>query len=157
MSGWRPITKEDLLVALSSKELEAISASAKADEQTSDTIIDDTIAQVTDRARGYLATAVRKGHLGGLGAAGSVPERIVGSLCHIIRQEIATRVPLRSNILTDVRVGETKAAIRLLEQIAAGAFLVEDPDAVDGASAAAPKPRIEPKNLNYRREAGDGL
>ena len=122
--SWSTITSTNVKTRLAGAELTALQTSALASGQA-DPLIEVT-ANVIDEVRGYIAANPKNT----LGAASTVPSKLVSATLAIIRYRLATRLPTKA-FLTQDRVDENNAAIRLLEQVAAGKFAVEDPSSGD--------------------------
>lgn len=118
---WTTLTADDVRTRLAAAELAALQTAALASGQTDP--LPEIVAAVTDEVRGYIAA----NHANELGVAGAVPPRLVSAALAIIRYRLATRLPVKS-LLTEDRVKENEAAIRLLERVAAGQFAIEDAD-----------------------------
>lgn len=126
--AWRAVTEADLLRKISGDELAAIRAAALADGQE-DPIL-STIASITDTARGYIAT------WGGnkLGPTGTLPERLIATVVDIIVVSVSARVAGLLIDPNDVRKKANDLAYRVLEQVAAGRFRIEDPAEISADS-----------------------
>lgn len=118
--AWSTLTSSDVKTRLTGAELAALQTAALAAGQTDP--LPDILAQVTSEARGYIAANPKNS----LGAAGTLPSKLLSAALAIIRYRLATRLPVKS-LLTEDRVKENEQAIRLLEQVAADKFAVEDP------------------------------
>lgn len=117
--SWTTLTADHVKTRLAAAELAALQTVALAVGQTDP--LPEIIAAVTDEIRGYIAANSSNQ----LGAAGAVPPRLESAALAIIRYRLATRLPVKS-LLTEDRVKENEAAIRLLERVAAGNFAIED-------------------------------
>jgi phage gp36-like protein len=118
--AWQTITASDVLSKLSGAELSALQTAALGDGQTDP--LPGIVTAVVDEVRGYIA-ANRNNRLG---AAGTVPSKLVSASLSIIRHRLCTRLPVKS-LLTEERVKEKEDAIRLLERTSDGRFAIEDP------------------------------
>ena len=118
--SWISITSSDVKVKLTGAELAALQSAALASGQSDP--LPDIISQVSDEVRGYIAA----NRSNTLGAAGTIPQKLLSAALSIIRYRLATRLPVKS-LLTEDRVKENEQAIRLLEQVAADKFAIEDP------------------------------
>jgi len=118
--SWITITESNVQTKLAGAELTALKSFALASGQTSP--LTEIIEQVVDEIRGYVAACARNT----LGVAGTIPAKLLSAALAMIRYRLATRLPIKS-LLTDDRVKENEAAIRLLEQVAACKFAIEDP------------------------------
>ncbi len=118
--SWITITEAYVQTKLAGAELIALKTSALASGQSDP--VAEIITQVTNEIRGYVAA----NHENTLGAAGTIPEKLLSAAVAIIRFRSATRLPVKT-FLTDDRVREYEAAIRLLERVADAKFSIEDP------------------------------
>lgn len=116
--AWITITEDDVLTVLSGAELEGYRAAALADGQVDP--VDPTIAQVTDLVRGYVAGNPANT----LGATG-IPQKLLPPALDIIAYRIPNRVGQDAG---ETRKALQDQAIRLLEQVAAGKFGIEEPE-----------------------------
>lgn len=132
---WAIIVVDDLKSGLAGAELEALQSAALATGQSDPT--PEIIAQVVDLVRGYIAA-------GGvtLGSGATLPSKLKTSALAIIRYRICSRLPV-SSLLTEARKQEYQDAIRLLEQVAAGRFRVEEPENAATEQAGASSPRFD--------------
>jgi phage gp36-like protein len=117
---WITITASDVKTRLTGVELTALQSVALASGQADP--LDEVVSQVIDEVRGYVAANPKNT----LGDAGTIPPKLLSAALAIIRYRLATRLPVKS-ILTEQRVKENEAAIRLLERIADNKFAIEDP------------------------------
>ena len=146
--SWRAITEADLLLRLSGSELDALREAALGDGQADP--IQGAIDQVTELARGYIAAN------GGvtLGAAGTLPERLIAPCVDILVVDVSGRAAGTLSDPNETRRDAYRAAIRLLEQVAAGNYSIDDPD--DGAEQSA-SPSISEKTRTHDRTSQDGI
>jgi hypothetical protein len=145
--AWIIPTENDLLTSLSETELAAYRAAALAGGQADP--VAPTLAQVVDLVRGYVG-AYRPNTLG---EAGTIPQKLLAPLIDLV----AVRLPQRVGVPPkDVRKAAGDQAIRLLEQVAAGVFNIEEPDVVSTEITSAPKPTISAHRprFNNRQEEG---
>lgn len=149
--AWRAISEVDLLQRMSSTELEAIRESGLSDSQGDP--VADTIDQVTELVRGYIA-ANRNNKLG---TAGTLPERLIRSACDILVVDVSTRVGGVLIDLSETRKDAKRDAIRLLEQVAAGTYAIEEPDTEGDDSQAAPTPSLYDKTRYFKRCDQEGI
>jgi phage gp36-like protein len=147
--AWTTLNAAAVATRLTGPELAALQSAALADGQTDP--LPEIVTQVVDEVRGYVAA-------GGitLGAAGTVPSKLVSAALAIIRYRLATRLPIKS-LLTDTRIQENRDAIQLLQRVADGKFLVEEPTETDTESSSAPSPSFGDRTLNYERADQDGI
>jgi len=146
--SWRIITEADVLTKLSSPELEAFRSAAIAGGQADP--ITSAIDNVTDLVRGYVASN-NKNTLDT--STDTIPERLIPSAVDILVVDIPARAAGTQIDPDDVRYKAKVAAIKLLEQVAAGKFSIEDPvsgseSATSGATIVNPRtPRVTRDNL----------
>jgi phage gp36-like protein len=148
--AWIAITESDVKTRLAGAELSALQTAALASGQSDP--LPELIAQVVDEVRGYIAA-------GGftLGEGTVVPQKLKSATLAIIRYRVATRLPAKS-FLNEDRVREYQDAIRLLEQVARGQFVVEEPTTPeDEPQGGGGSPGITERELAYTREDQDGL
>ena len=145
--AWAAIAESDVIVHISGAELTALRAAALQAGQADP--VAPSISQVTELVRGYVAACDENT----LGDAGKIPTRLLSAACDLVVCEIISRVP--GYDLDDERQEKKKAAIRLLEQVAACKFAIDDPD-----TGADPTGSIEVANVDDReatRSSLDGL
>jgi len=123
--SWRAITESDLLTRMSGPELEAFREAALGDTQGDP--VSSVITQITNTVRGYIAACDRNT----IGAAGAIPETLLGTALDLILIEIQTRA---AGILIDpeeIRRQKMDRAERLLRDVAACRFAIEQPESGD--------------------------
>lgn len=115
---WIAITESDLLTVLSEPELTGYREAARSDGQPDP--VAPTISQVVDLVRGYVGACEHNQ----LGPAGTIPQKLIAPAVDII----AVRIPLRVG-RSPKKGRETahESAIKLLEQVAACKFDIEEP------------------------------
>lgn len=143
---WITLTEDDLLTRLAGDELIAYREAALAQDQPDP--MPETLAAVADEVRGYVAA----NRANRLGPAGTIPPRLKSAAMDLARYRMATRLPVD---VTDERQAEYRNAIRLLERVAAGDFLVEDPDT--GASPGGASGVVHKTPRQATRETMEGL
>ena len=116
--AWQLITTDNIKTRLAGAEITALQESALASGQADP--LPEIVVAAVDEVRGYIAAAGRI-----LEAGDKVPSRLINATLAIIRHRIATRLPGRS-FLNEDRIREYQDAIKLLEQVAAGKFAIED-------------------------------
>ena len=104
--AWQSLTSADVLSKLSGAELSALQTAALGDGQSDP--VPGIIQAVVDEVRGYVAA----NHDNQLGAAGTIPSKLVSAALAIIRHRLCTRLPVAS-LLTEQRIREKDDAIRL--------------------------------------------
>ena len=148
--AWITLNESHVATRLTGPELAACRSAALAPGQANP--LPEIVRQVINEVRGYIA-ANRQNTLG---AGETVPDKLESCALAIIRYRLADRLPLKS-LLTQERVSENEAAIRLLRDVAKGDFAVEEPtEAATEPLAGAASPRITPRTSRYGRDAGDG-
>lgn len=143
--AWITITEADILTVLSADELDAYRAASIADDQPDP--VAPTILQVTDVIRGYVG-GNRANQLGATG----IPSKLLAPALDLI----AVRIPLRvGKTPKEGRKTAGEAAIKLLEQVAAGRFDIEEPlTPTSEVSAVGGRPTFSGrKRRNVRRES----
>jgi hypothetical protein len=116
--AWILITEAALLTAISGDELTGYREAALAEDQPDP--VQPTIDQVTNLVRGYVGGWKSNQ----LGPVGTIPEKLLAPAVDIIVCRIPSRVGK-----TPKKGRETaqENAIKLLEQVAAGKFDIEEP------------------------------
>jgi len=146
--SWTAITEALLVTRISGSELTALRAAALADGQADP--VAPAIAQVTDLVRGYVAACARNS----LGAAGTIPAKLIGPACTLVMAAICARVP--GYALDEDRRADRRNAIDLLEQVAACKFAVEDPDSTEDVIST-PTPQMSDPDLHFTRPRQEGI
>jgi hypothetical protein len=145
--SWIIPTESDVLTVLSETELATYRAAATASGQADP--LAPTLAQVVDLVRGYVG-AYRPNTLG---AAGTIPQKLLAPALDLV----AVRLPQRVGVSPkDVRQSAANAAIKLLEQVANGAFNIEEPDDVSTETTSAPRPTITARHRQFSRRQEEG-
>jgi len=147
--AWATLTVDDLKSRLAGAELASLQTAALADGQTDPTA--ETLAQVIDEVRGYIAAAGVT-----LGTGITIPSKLKNTTLNLARYRLCSRLPVAS-LLTDARKQEYQDAIRLLEQVAAGRFRVEEPTVAADEQAGAPSPSFGEDTHTFSRDNQDGL
>jgi phage gp36-like protein len=148
--AWNIITTDDIKSRLAGAELNALQTAALADGQVDPT--PEIIAQAIDEVRGYVAAGGNT-----LGLDGTVPSKLKLTTLNIIRYRLCSRLPVAS-LLTESRIKEYDDAVRLLEQVAAKKFAVEEPTVAATEQAGASSPRFNnSKVLVYSPENQEGI
>lgn len=155
-NNWITITPLLVQGRMTAEELAAFTEVGLSEDQTPEQVLADTIRQIVDKARGYLATAVRKGYLRKMGDSGTVPSRMVIVVCNVIRYEVATRLPGMSSLIDPLRQEQHKADLKYLEGVAAGTPAMEDPEDPE-TSVSAPSPSICARPKHFSRRQQDGI
>jgi len=147
--AWQTISTDNVKTRLAGAEVAALQTAALAEGQSDP--LPEIVQTVVDEVRGYIAA-------GGfsLGAAGTLPSKLVSAALAIVRYRVCTRLPVKS-LLTEQRVRENDAAVRLLERVADGKFMVEDPVDLDTEASGGASPSFADRDLSYQREDQDGL
>jgi hypothetical protein len=126
--SWTTITVATLKSRNAGAEVTALSESALADDQPDP--VPEIIAMVVNEVRGYISAAGIT-----LQAGETVPGRLVLAAINRIRYEAATRLP-GGAMLDDDRRESNRAAVSLLESVAAKRFAVEEASTADSESTA---------------------
>ena len=145
---WISPAESDVLTVLSETELATYRAAALASGQTDP--LAPTLAQVVDLVRGYVG-AYRPNTLG---LPGTIPQKLLAPALDLV----AVRLPQRVGVPPkDVRLLASGRAVRLLEQVAAGTFNIEEPDSPTLETTAAPRPSIEARHRHFTRHSEEGV
>ena len=146
--SWQSITSTTVKPRLSATELSALQSSGLPSGVTD--ALTDLVTQVVDEVRGYIQA-------GGfnLGAAGTLPSRLVSAALAIIRFRLSTRFPVKM-LDTDARQREYDDAMKLLDRVADGKFAVEEPTTGDTESTGGPEPTMTDRTLTFNRDNQDG-
>ena len=146
--AWIIPEESDVLTVLSDTELSAYREAAIAAGQTDP--LAPTLAQVVDLVRGYVGA----NRLNTLGVAGSIPQKLLAPALDLL----AVRLPQRVGVPPkEVRKRAADQAVRLLEQVAAGTFVVEEPEVASEETTFSPRPTISSNQRTFTRCAEDGL
>lgn len=145
---WITITEADVLTVLSGPELDAYRNAAKAVGQADP--VAPTLAQVAALVRGYVGACARNR----LGASGTIPEKLLAPALDLVALRLPQRVRINPN---DARKTNAMAALKLLEQAAAGQFDIEEPIDVDSESGASGStPTISARAAQFRASQQEG-
>jgi hypothetical protein len=145
---WITPTENDLLTTLSETELAAYRAAALAGGQADP--VAPTLAQVVDLVRGYVG-AYRPNTLGG---DGTIPQKLLAPAIDLV----AVRLPQRVGVPPkEVRKAAADQAVRLLEQVAAGDFNIEEPDEASTEITSASRPSIRARRPRFTPRAEEGV
>jgi hypothetical protein len=146
--AWITPAESDVLTVLSETELATYRAAALASGQADP--LTPTLAQVVDLVRGYVGAYGPNT----LGLPGTIPQKLLAPALDLI----AVRLPQRVGVPPkDVRKTAADQAVRLLEQVAAGIFNIEEPDNSTTETTAAPRPTIEARHRHFTRHSEEGL
>lgn len=141
---WSIITEADVLTVLSGAELSAYRAAALAQGQADP--VQPTIDLVTDQVRGFVASRYP------LGAAGTVPDKLLAAALDLISVRIPNRVG------RDPKAGRkdaADAALTLLRDVAAGRFVIDTP-AETSNEQTMPRPSLTYSDRAYTRQSMSG-
>src|SRR5271154_252490 len=146
--AWITPAESDVLTALSETELATYRAAATASGQADP--LAPTLAQVVDLVRGYVGAYKPNT----LGLPGTIPQKLLAPALDLI----AVRLPQRVGVPPkEVRKAAADQAVRLLEQVAAGVFNIEEPDSATTETTAAPRPTIEARHRHFTRHSEEGV
>lgn len=148
---WQQITEIDVRDRLSGPELAAYKSAALAVGQTDP--LPGIIQQSVDEVRGYIAACARNS----LEEGAAVPSKLVGATVAIIRYRLISRLPLNSAALLDTRREEYKDALRLMEQVSACKFAVEEPTIKSTEVISAPSPSYSGRSRRFTRDQQEGI
>lgn len=146
--SWIAPTESDLLTVLSETELATYRAAALAAGQADP--VAPTLAQVVDLVRGYVG-AWRPNTLG---QPGTIPQKLLVPALDLVSVRLPQRVGVPPK---EVRQSAANRAIRLLEQVAAGVFNIEEPNSPTSETTSAPRPSIEARPAYFTRRAEEGI
>jgi hypothetical protein len=120
--AWITLTAADVQGTLTAPELSAARTAAIAVGQVDP--LTDALARTVAEVRGYVGGAQRNT----LGEAGTIPDELKSAALDLVRYRVLTRLPLQgSSALIDQRKAAAEAAERLLREVAAGRFAIEQP------------------------------
>ena len=146
--SWIALTEADLLTVLSGPELASYRSAALEAGQADP--VAPTLTQVIDLVRGYVAASPA----GCLGAGETIPQKLRAPALDLLAFRIPNRVGLSA--------GETRQrlhdqALRLLEQVAAGRYQIEQPAEYAGEAESAPSPLMTARVRQFTRQDQDGI
>lgn len=136
---WISLTAADVATRLAGPELDAVRSAALA----ADDPLPEIVAAVVEEVRGYVAACPRNR----LGATGTLPKALEAAALALCRGRLLSRLPVPS-LDTEARRREVEDAQKLLRDVAAGRFYVDQPAsdaAPDTAYSPPPRPRITPR------------
>ncbi|MCE0484357.1 MAG: hypothetical protein LV479_08990 [Methylacidiphilales bacterium] len=137
-----------MLTVLSETELATYRAAATASGQADP--VAPTLAQVIDLVRGYVGAYKPNT----LGLPGTIPQKLLAPALDLV----AVRLPQRVGVPPkDVRQMAASRAVRLLEQVAAGIFNIEEPDSPTLETTSAPSPSIVARHRHFTPRSEEGV
>ena len=139
--SWISLTADSVATRLAGPELDAVRSAALATGQADP--LPEIVAAVVEEVRGYVAACPRNR----LGATGTLPKALEASALALCRGRLLSRLPVPS-LDTEARRREVEDAQKLLRDVAAGRFYVDQPAsdvAPDTAYSPPPRPRITPR------------
>jgi hypothetical protein len=146
--SWITPAESDLLTTFSETELATYRAAATATGQADP--VAPTLAQVVDMVRGYVGAYKPNT----LGLPGTIPQKLLATTLDLA----AVRLPQRVGIAPkDVRQMAASRAFRLLEQVAAGSFNIEEPDSPTLETTKAPRPSICARRRHFTQRSEEGV
>jgi hypothetical protein len=146
--AWIIPAESDVLTVLSETELATYRAAATAGGQADP--VAPTLAQVVDMVRGYVGAYKPNT----LGLPGTIPQKLLASALDLV----AVRLPQRVGVSPkDVRLLAASRAVRLLEQVAAGMFNIEEPEDATLETTSAPRPTIEARRRHFTQRSEEGV
>lgn len=146
--SWITPAESDVLTVLSETELSTYRAAATAGGQADP--LAPTLAQVVDLVRGYVGAYKPNT----LGLPGTIPQKLLAPALDLV----AVRLPQRVGVPPkDVRQMSASRAVRLLEQVAAGIFNIEEPDSPSLETTAAPRPSIAARHRHFTQRSEEGV
>jgi len=148
--AWRSLTEADVRSVLSDSELAALSRAAGPDGLAEHIAL--ACSDVAATVRGYVAADARNSLLG---PAGTVPAGLRQAALAILAVDLPARLGGLSLDPRGVRKDSKAAAVKLLESVAAGRFLVEDArGSIPSVSPAAPTSYSKPRVSTRDRQRG---
>jgi hypothetical protein len=147
---WITVTEDMVKTRLAGAELTALRTAALSAGQADP--LAEVIAEVVNEVRGYVAACKANR----LESGTKIPEKLKTTALARIVFELASRLPVKG-IVTAERKEANTAAKRLLEQVAACQFAVEEPVTPDAEKVSNPSPKITDRTLSFTREDQDGL
>ena len=150
MSNWITITADDVLTIMAGAELAAVREQALGDGQTDP--LASTISEIVQLVRGYVSKAFT------LSTGETVPRKLRGATLILVRDRLLSRLPITDLSNAD-RTAQTNNAWRLLRDVAAGTFDVDQPDTpiTTETSPAAPVQLIHVSRSHFSGHQLDGL
>lgn len=146
--AWITPAESDLLTTFSETELATYRAAATASGQADP--VAPTLAQVVDLVRGYVGAYKPNT----LGLPGTIPQKLLAPTLDLV----AVRLPQRVGVSPkDVRQAAAIQAVRLLEQVAAGTFNIEEPDSPTLETTEAPRPSIVAHRRHFTERSEEGV
>jgi hypothetical protein len=146
--AWITPAESDVLTVLSETELATYRAAATASGQADP--LAPTLAQVVNLVRGYVGAYKPNT----LGLPGTIPQKLLAPALDLA----AVRLPQRVGVSPkDVRQAAAIQAVRLLEQVAAGTFNIEEPDSLTLETTEAPRPSINANTRDFTRCSEEGI
>lgn len=146
--AWILPTESDVLTVLSESELSTYRAAATATGQADP--VAPTLAQVVDLVRGYVGAYKPNT----LGLPGTIPQKLLAPALDLV----AVRLPQRVGVSPkDVRQAAAVQAVRLLEQVAAGTFNIEEPDSPTLETTEAPRPSVVAHRRHFTQRSEEGV
>src|SRR5476651_992186 len=146
--AWIIPAESDVLTVLSETELATYRAAATASGQADP--LAPTLAQVVDLVRGYVGAYKPNT----LGLPGTIPQKLLAPALDLV----AVRLPQRVGVPPkEVRLLAASRAVRLLEQVAAGTFNIEEPVSAGGETTSAPRPGVAGQRREFSRRAEEGV
>jgi len=89
-----------------------------------------------------------------LGLPGTIPQKLLAPALDLV----AVRLPQRVGVSPkDVRQAAAIQAVRLLEQVAAGTFNIEEPDSPTLETTEAPRPSIVAHRRHFTERSEEGV
>jgi hypothetical protein len=146
--AWIVPAESDVLTVLSGTELATYRAAATASGQADP--VAPTLAQVVDLVRGYVGAYKPNT----LGLPGTIPQKLLAPALDLV----AVRLPQRVGVAPkDVRKSAADQAVRLLEQVSAGDFNIEEPASATLEVTSAPRPSIAANSRSFNRCTEEGI
>lgn len=149
--AWRRITESDIVTRISGTELETFRSLLLGEGQ--DDPVDYYIDQVTDLARGSIAGNPSNT----LGAAGTIPQKLIGPCVDLIVIEIMKRCGGVLVDPNDARKEAARTAMQIFQRVEKGLFAIEEPEEASDETHGMPSPSISGGTAKFRRDQQDGI
>lgn len=146
--AWIAITEADVQSRVAGAELTAFKNAAKASGQADP--VAELISQTVDEVRGYIAACSRNT----LEEGQKVPSKLKSATLALIVYRINTRLPIA---VTQERRDENERADRLMREVAACRFAIEEPTVESTEAINSTRPGITTPERDFTRNNQDGL
>lgn len=151
--AWITLVEADIKTALAGGEFAAYTTRALSAGQANP--LPEQLGRVTRQIRGYVAAC----DANALGPDGTIPDELEGAAVDMVACALISRLPLPDS-MTERLQRRQEDALRLLRDVAACKFAVEQPPADEASDEDIPgsgTPRITTKTLRYTSAHQDGI